>query len=264
MPEGTKVITTTTDVLSFINCRVIVMGGSRGIGRAVALGFAQRGARVAVCARGEAGLLDIRNELAEYNGVFFVAACDVGQSESITTFVEAAQASLGGIDVLVNCASAFATTDDDAGWSASIAVDLMGSVKASQLAVPYLKASTRPSIINMSSIAALQATHRRPAYGAMKAAIIHQTAANAKLLAPHGIRVNCVIPGSTDFEDGIWQRIRRTNPAQYETTRDSIPLGRFATPEDIAKVVFFLASPDAGWITGQSIVVDGGQTLNGA
>jgi 3-oxoacyl-[acyl-carrier protein] reductase len=219
---------------------------------------------VAVCARGEAALQKIREELTEYDGAYYVAVCDVGRSDSLTAFIEAAQATLGGIDVLVNCASAFATTDDDAGWSASIAVDLMGSVKASQAALPFLKASSRPSIINMSSIAALQATYKRPAYGAMKAALVHQTASNAKLLAPHGIRVNCVIPGSTDFEGGIWQRIRGADPTEYEATRGSIPLGRFATPEDIAKVVFFLASPDAGWITGQSIVVDGGQTLNGA
>ena len=93
---------------------------------------------------------------------------------------------------------------------------------------------------------------------------MHQTRSSAKLLAADGIRVNCVIPGSTVFPGGIWDRVSQTDPTLYETTRDRIPLGRLAVPEDIAKVVFFQVSPDAGWITGQSIVVDGGQALVGS
>jgi 3-oxoacyl-[acyl-carrier protein] reductase len=239
------------------------MGGSRGIGRAIAVGFAERGCRVAVCARSRDGLDAVYDDLTATGGQAYVAECDVGDAGDIARFMPAAAAVLGGIDVLVNCASAYALSDDDAGWSASVAVDLMGSVRAGQAALPFLRASDHASIINVSSVAALRASDRRAPYGAMKAALIHQTASNAKALAPEGIRVNCIVPGSTDFDGSIWRRIRTSVPSLYEATRDSIPLGRFATPEDIAKPVFFLASLEAGWITGQSMIVDGGQTLGG-
>jgi len=247
----------------FAGWRVAVMGGSRGIGRAVVLGFAARGADVATCARHLDALDAVRRDVAALGRAAYVAACDVAVADAVAGFVPAAAAALGGIDVLVNCASAFAGSDDAAGWSASIDVDLLGSIRSGQAALPFLKASRHGSIVNMSSIAAITATPTRIPYGAIKAAIVHATASNARLLAADRIRVNCVIPGSTYFAGGIWDRIERSNLALYEKTRDAIPLGRLAVPEDIANVVLFLASPAAGWITGQSIVVDGGQSLTG-
>ena len=247
----------------FAGWRVMVVGGTRGIGRAVALGFAERGAGVAVCGRDRASLDAIASELNSRQVTTLAAMCDVTDPASLGEFVSAAAHALGGVDVLVNCASAFALSADEAAWSASMDVDLMGSVRASRLAVPYLRASPHGSIVNMASVAVLQATAQRQAYGAIKAAIVHQTASNAKALAADRIRVNCVVPGSTEFAGGIWDRIGKSDPALYQSTRDSIPLGRLGRPDDIARAVLFLASPDAGWITGQSIVVDGGQSLFG-
>ncbi len=114
----------------------------------------------------------------------------------------------------------------------------------------------------MASVAALKAAPARIAHGAMKAAVVHETASNALALAADGIRVNCVLHGSTEAPGGIWGQLSQANPKLYRETLESIPLGRLATPDDIARVVLFLASSKAGWITGQSIVVDGGQSLS--
>jgi 3-oxoacyl-[acyl-carrier protein] reductase len=250
--------------LSFDGSKVVVIGGSRGIGRATALGFAARGASVAVCARHPDSLHDVDVALASLCETRYVAACDVSDAQAVAAFVPAAAESLQGIDILVNCASALAPGGDEAAWSGSIAVDLMGTVRATQASVPFLKKSRHAAIVNVSSVAAVQATGQRPAYGAVKAAIVHYTASTAQSLAPFGIRVNCVVPGSTEFVGGIWDRFRVERPDYYEETRNRLPFGRFASPEEIAEVIFFLGARNAGWITGQSLVVDGGQTLTGS
>ena len=246
---------------TFAGWNVVVMAGSRGIGRAVALDFVKQGANVAVCARGELGLDAVARESDQMGQKIHTQLCDVADADAVGAFMSSAAKTLGGIDVLINCASAMASGNDDSVWSASFKVDLLGNVHATNAAMPFLKESAHASIINMASIAALKAVPVRPAYGAIKAAVMHQTASSAWALARDGIRVNCVVPGSIEAPGGIWERISQSNPALYQETLGSIPLGRFATPDDIAKVVLFLASSDASWITGQSIVVDGGQTL---
>lgn len=241
--------------------KIVVMGGSRGIGRAMTLGFAEQGANVAACARDPAALDTLAHDMSQTGQKAYMAACDVGDAGAVSGFVADAAAALGGIDVLVNCASAMASGNDGGVWSASFNVDLLGSVHATDAALPFLKGSAHASIVNMASVAALKPVPARPAYGAIKAAVMHQTASSALALAADGIRVNCVVPGSTESPGSIWEQILRNDPGLYRETRASIPLGRLATPEDIARVVLFLASPDAAWITGQSIVVDGGQSL---
>ena len=241
--------------------KIVVMGGSKGIGRAVTLGFAERGANVAACARDPDALATLVRDMGQAGPKAYTAPCDVGDAGAVAAFVSNAAAALGGIDVLVNCASAMTPGNDDAVWSASFNIDLLGSVHATDAALSFLKGSAHASIINMASVAALKPVPARPAYGAIKAAVMHQTASSALALAADGIRVNCVVPGSTEAPGGKWEQISRSDPGLYRETRASIPFGRLATPEDIARVVLFLASPDAAWITGQSIVVDGGQSL---
>ncbi len=238
--------------------RVVVMGGSRGIGRSIALMFAQGGAAVAICARGAEAL---EQTAAELGAAAFSGQVDLADAEAIARFVPQAATALGGIDVLVNNASGFGAADDEAAWAASVAVDLMAIVRATQAALPHLAAQPGSSIVNISSISAFRATKRNPPYGAIKAAVMHYTASQARMLAAQGVRANCVCPGSVEFPGGSWERRRTSDAALYNSTLEQIPFGRMGTPEEIAEVVVFLASQRARWITGQSIVVDGGQLL---
>lgn len=247
--------------MEFTGKRVVVMGGSRGIGRSIALGFAREGAAVAICARGAEALEATRREIEATGVAAHAASADLADSAAIARFVPEAAAALGGIDVLVNNASGFGMADDEAGWEASIAVDLMAVVRASHAALPFLERTKGGSIVNVSSISALRATKRSAPYGAVKAAVSHYTGSQARMLAERGLRVNCVAPGSIEFPGGSWERRRTEDPELYGQTLAQIPFGRMGAPEEIAEVVLFLASPRARWVTGQSIVVDGGQLL---
>jgi 3-oxoacyl-[acyl-carrier protein] reductase len=152
-------------------------------------------------------------------------------------------------------------TDDEKGWDMSLAVDLQATVRASRTAIPYLEKSSGGSIVNISSISGLQPTGRSPAYGAVKAAVIQLTMSQAVTLARKNIRANCIAPGSIEFPGGSWERAKTSNPALYKHTLETLPFDRFGTPEEIANVALFIASPLAKWLTGQTIVVDGGQML---
>jgi 3-oxoacyl-[acyl-carrier protein] reductase len=143
---------------------------------------------------------------------------------------------------------------------ASMAVDMMATVHATQAALPFLK-DGRGSVINTSSISALRAAARQPPYGAIKAAVIHYTNTQAAMYAKDGIRVNGIAPGSIEFPEGVWDRRKTENPSLYNAVLRSIPFGRLGHPEEVANVALFLASPLASWVTGQTIVVDGGQLL---
>jgi 3-oxoacyl-[acyl-carrier protein] reductase len=242
--------------------RVVVAGGSRGIGRSIALGFAEAGAAVSICARGAEALAATRGELDGFGGRTHAGCCDLGDGPAVARYIAEAAETLGGIDILVNNASGFGMTDDEAGWAASINVDLMAVVRASQAALPFLeKAGKGASIVNISSISGFRPATRSAPYGAIKAAVMHYTATQAAMLARKGIRVNCVAPGSIEFPGGSWEK-RKTEAADlYNHVLKSIPFGRLGHPEEIANVVLFLASPLANWMTGQTLTVDGGQLL---
>src|SRR5205807_6415523 len=136
-------------------------------------------------------------------------------------------------------------------------------VRASEVARPYLQASTGASIVNTTSISAFRASARSAPYGAVKAAVVHYTLSLAAQLAAARIRVNSVAPGSIEFPGGVWDVRKTTEPKLYQRIHASIPFGRLGHPEEVANVVLFLASDLASWITGQTIAVDGGQMLGG-
>jgi 3-oxoacyl-[acyl-carrier protein] reductase len=250
--------------------RVVVAGGSRGIGRAVALGFAAAGADVSICARGASTLQATQAELAAHGVKAHAAPCDLADGAAVHRYVAEAAAALGGIDVLVNNASGFGMSDSEEAWAQGLAVDVMAMVRASHAALPFLQAAsdTRSgsSIVHMASISGFKPSTAAPAYAAVKAAMMHYTTSQAAMLAPKGVRVNCIAPGSIEFPGGTWERRRLAGEPLYTQVLNRIPLGRprrLGTPEEVADVALFLASPYARWVTGQTIAVDGGQLLGG-
>jgi 3-oxoacyl-[acyl-carrier protein] reductase len=252
--------------ISFGGKNVIVTGASRGIGRSIALAFADCGANVSICARGAEALKKTEAELKAKGGKIHAATCDLADAAAVMQYVKDATAALGGVDVLVNNASGFndmsgtGSKDDEESWRVSIDVDLMATVRASQAALPFLERNGG-SIIHISSIAGQRTSIRLPPYGAVKAALIQYTRNQAARFAAKKIRVNCIAPGSIEFAGGIWGNAKIHNPPLYKTVLDGIPSGRLGRPEEIAKVALFLASDLASWVTGQTIAVDGGQAL---
>src|SRR6266851_9749161 len=171
----------------FTGKRVVVAGGSRGIGRSIALGFAAAGAAVSICARGAEALAATRGELVTFGGTAHSATCDLADGAAITRYIAEAASALGGIDILVNNASGFGASDDEAGWAASVAVDVMAVVRASQAALQFLEKADGGTIVNISSISAYRPSVRGAPYGAVKAAVIHYTTSQAAMLAAKNI-----------------------------------------------------------------------------
>ncbi len=239
---------------------VIVTGASKGIGRAIALEFAREGANVAICARGQDALDKTRGEIAALGVKTHAASCDVGEAGSLDKFLDGAKAALGRVDVLINNPSGFGVTDTEEGWAASVAVDLMATVRATKKVVPWLEAQGGGSIIHISSISGLECSWPGvAAYSAAKAAMISHSKSMAMELAAKGIRVNCVAPGSIDFPGGFWEQINNSNKPFYDMVVSTIPFGRMGKPEEIANAVVFLASAKASWISGVMLPVDGVQ-----
>jgi 3-oxoacyl-[acyl-carrier protein] reductase len=247
--------------ISFKGKRAVIAGGSRGIGRAIAMALAEGGAAVSICARGTAGLEAAAADIAKHGGKVHTAPCDLADAGQIQRYVADAASALGGIDILVNNASGFGMRDDEEGWALGINIDLMATVRASHAAIPHIEKAGGGTIINISSISGYGASVRSAPYAAVKAAVINYTMSQALALTPKRIRVNAIAPGSIEFPGGVWEQRKTTDPKLYQGTLKSIPWGRMGTAEEIANVAAFLASDLAGWVTGQTITVDGGQLL---
>jgi 3-oxoacyl-[acyl-carrier protein] reductase len=236
----------------------VVLGGSKGIGKSIALRFAEEGANVAICARGEAALKATEAELRRKDVQVCAGICDVGKPDALRAFLDTARRELGSVDVLVNNASAFGFSDDEDGWQASFNIDLMGAVRASQIVTPWMAVGGGGAIVHISSLSGIEAGSP-PAYAAAKAALISHSKNLARALAPRGIRVNAVAPGAIEFPNGLWDEVKRTDRPLYDSALATSPWGRMGAPDEVADAVVFLASPRAAWITGVCLVVDGGQ-----
>lgn len=238
----------------------IVLGGSRGIGRSIALGLAAEGANVAICARKEETLRETENDIRDTGVKAYAATCDIADSDALSSFIQAARDAFGSVDILVHNASALAVGPSKADWNASLNVDLMAAVNACDQVIPWMAENGGGSILLVSSISGLECDPA-PDYGytAAKAALIAYAKKLGVMHAPKGIRANAIAPGSTEFPGGIWASVKDHQPEMYEGARASIPAGRLGTPEEIADVAVFLASPRANWVTGECVSIDGGQ-----
>jgi 3-oxoacyl-[acyl-carrier protein] reductase len=245
----------------------IVTGSSRGLGLASATALAREGCRVTLCARTAGRLDEAAAEVGAACGdparVFAVQA-DVAAPEGVAALIERTVAQFGGLDILVNNVGLarggdlLATTEAE--WQEAIDQTLMPAVRASKLAVPHMKQRGGGVILMIASIFGRE-TGGRMTYNAVKAAEISLAKSLAQQLARDNIRVNSVAPGSILFPGGSWWKRQQADPEGIaEFVRRELPFGRFGTPEEVAHVVAFLASPKASWISGASIVVDGCQS----
>lgn len=238
---------------SFSGVRAIVTGGASGIGAAVTAALLDHGARVAVLDLEPAGLPD--SVLGQQ--------CDVGDSESVKTAVEAVARSFGGVDVVINNAGIGATgtvaDNEDEDWLRVLNVNVVGIVRVSAAALPHLKRSKAAAIVNIGSIAATHGLPQRALYSASKGAVDALTRAMAADHLREGIRVNCVNPGTADTP---WVNRLLGAADDPEAERRALearqPHGRLVSPHEVAASVLFLADPANGSTAGVSLAVDGG------
>jgi 3-oxoacyl-[acyl-carrier protein] reductase len=240
--------------------RAVVTGGSKGIGRAAADIFAQEGANVAICARNADEVRAAVKGLKAKGVNAYGADINVADKAALQKYVADSAAALGGIDILVANVSALAAQDSEESWSQSFDVDLMHTVNAVTAALPYLEKSKHPSIVIVSSVSGREVDFTGPAYGAMKAALIHYAQRLAFEHAAKMIRVNAVSPGNTYFDGGIWQNIETNLPELFKNALSLNPTGRMAKPEEIGRGIVFLASPASSFTTGTNLVIDGALT----
>jgi len=238
----------------------VVIGGSRGIGRSIALGLAAEGANVAICARNEKPLRAAESEISERGVQAYAHSCDVADPAALTSFLDDARSALGSVDVLVHNASALAVGPDLSDWEASLQVDLMAGVRAAEHVIPWMEEAGGGSILFVASTSGLEADPGRSfGYTAAKAALIAHAKKLAVMHGARGIRANAIAPGSIDFPGGIWAKVKEHQPDFYESVRAGIPWGRFGTPEEVADVAVFLVSARAAWVAGECLSVDGAQ-----
>jgi NAD(P)-dependent dehydrogenase (short-subunit alcohol dehydrogenase family) len=245
----------------------LITGGGTGIGAAAAEGFAAQGYAVAVAGRRPGPLQDTVQAIRSAGGEALAVPADLADSRAPARIVSAVGEAWGRLDVLVNNAAAIRHLPVDQAtlevFEEHLAVNVRAPYFLTQAALPYLRNSDAPAVINISSSSGSLAIPGQCMYGSSKAALEYQTRSLAAELAPLGIRVNAIAPGPVDTPIHLTWAGDDVAGA-YERMAREVPLGRMGTAADLAAWIVWLASPQAGWVTGVVIPVDGGQTLPGA
>ena len=244
----------------------IVTGASRGIGKGIALGLAEEGCDVALCARGEETLRETADEIEERGVRALAVPMDITEPGTAESFVEETVRRLGGIDILVgnvggNRRKPFVeTTDED--WEAILDLNFKSHIRTSRAAIPHMQEAGGGAICYISSIFGREVGGAGISiYNSTKSALISLGKVMAQELTPEGIRVNVVAPGSIRFPGGSWDRRVNEQPEEMEQfIQENLPIGRFGRVEEVADMVSFLVSERASLVTGACINVDGGQS----
>lgn len=237
----------------------IVTGGTGGLGRATAEVLAGEGCDVGLCARSAQDVERTVSDLRSLGIETFGRALDVADRDALEGWVEAAAGALGGIDVVVANVSALGSGEGEEAWRRAVDVDLMHTVRTVEAALPHLRTSDAASIVLVSSVSAREPMSAG-AYGTLKAALNHYGRALASELAPEGIRVNVLSPGTIYVEDGYWGNVERENPDAFRQALEANPTGRMGRPEEVGRAIAFLASQAASFVSGTNLLVDGALT----
>lgn len=245
---------------------VMVTGGSRGIGKAIALAFAREGARLSICGRTQETLETTAQEIKSVGANPLTCIADITKSDQAAAFFEATLDCYGRVNVLVNNVGGSRKTPtleiSDAEWHDLLDINAVSAARMSRLVIPKMKEQGGGSIVMISSIYGREGGGHIT-YNAGKAAMISLSKTLAREFAPDNIRVNNVAPGSTMFEGGSWWHKRQADPDKIAAfVKSELPFGRFGKPEEIAEVVVFLASDRASWVSGASLNVDGCQSAS--
>jgi meso-butanediol dehydrogenase / (S,S)-butanediol dehydrogenase / diacetyl reductase len=246
----------------------LITGAGSGIGRATAIGFAQRGGTAVIADVNGDSISAVAGEIAAFGGTASAVVADMSKPADIDGMVTHALEKFGRLDVLHNNAFGVPATlrqnrlarsadIDQAVWDYTIQVGLTAVMQATRAALPIMQRQGGGAIVNTASISGLFADYGIAAYNVMKAGVINLTRVVAVEYAPHGIRCNCVCPGAIDTP--LLQR-SFSIPGFADATRAAIPMGRLGRPEEMANVVLFLASDLASYVTGAAFVADGGLT----
>lgn len=242
--------------------RAVVIGGSRGIGLAVCEALVAEGAYVALCSRTESEVQAAVASLSSGATTAEGQAIDVRDPDALGQWLDRV-ASGGGIDIAVLCASALAVGDTETDWQNSIDIDILGSVNAMKLLGPHLEqaaaAGGDASLVQVSTVSVTESVFQG-SYGPAKAAVTNYCKLMAKTLAPKNVRVNVVTLGTVFVEGGGWDKVKTAMPDRFEAALARNPMGRMATPEEIADSIAFLSSPRSSFTTGANLVIDGALT----
>jgi 3-oxoacyl-[acyl-carrier protein] reductase len=240
--------------------RAVVLGGTRGIGRAIADTLADEGADVAICARKADQVSEAVAALKDKGVRAFGASVDIADGAALRTWIEKVAGELGGIDILVSNAGAMAQGPDVESWESNFRLDVLGAVNAFQAAKPHLEKAAAEkgdaAFVIISSVSAAESDAAN-SYGPIKAALIHMAKGLARQYAGRRIRTNVVSPGMVYFKGGIWHSVETNSPDFFKQALARNPTGRAATPQEIANAAVFLASPVSSYTTGVNLLVDG-------